>query len=312
MDTQPDDQMTSGDDGGGKPADGASDASVDQIAADIGETREDLTDTVREIGDRLEPAHLVRQARETARGATIGKAEMMSIGAQETWHDVRTGNAGGIMDMVRENPVPAGMVGLGLALLFLNRGSQKRMDRDRTTWVPSGATGRYALRRDADWYSRGSAQPSPADRMGAMASDARDSMGGKAQQMADSVGQMADSMSQTAGRAGQTAGQMAEDLPQQAGAMVDSGTSQARRMIDENPLGAGVIALAAGAVLGMLLPPTPFERETVGPVRDQVVEQVGAAAEGTIDAARSAARRADGSSQSDGSSHAGGSGGSAS
>ncbi len=42
-------------------------------------------------------------------------------------------------------------------------------------------------------------------------------------------------------------------------------------MIAENPLGAGVLALAAGAALGVLPPSTPFEGENAGPVRDPVV-----------------------------------------
>lgn len=272
MGTQPD-EVTNG-------GNGEADPHLDQIAAEIDETRGDLTDTVREIGTRLEPANIAREAKETVRGATIGKVEMMSIGAQETWRDVRTGNAGGIVDMVRENPVPAGMIGLGLAMLFLNRGSQGGADVRRTGWQPRGDYGRYAIRRSPDWHGSGNGGSNPMDRVGSMAADARDSISDTADRVSDSVSQMAD------------------DLPQQAGAMVDSGTSQARRMIEENPLGAGMIALAAGAALGMLLPSTPFERETVGPMRDQVVEQVGVAAEGAIDAAKSAAHSSGGAGAS--------------
>jgi len=59
---------------------------------------------------------------------------------------------------------------------------------------------------------------------------------------------------------------------------VEQGSSQARRFIEENPLGAGAIALAAGAALGMMLPSTQVERQTIGQARDRVIDQ----AEGAI------------------------------
>ena len=76
-----------------------------------------------------------------------------------------------------------------------------------------------------------------------------------------------------AGTVAGTVSQTAGEIPQQAGYYVDQGTSQVRRFIDENPLGAGVIAVAAGAAIGMLLPATQIEQQTIGQARDQLVEQ---------------------------------------
>ena len=47
----------------------------------------------------------------------------MTYGAQETWRDV-TSNPGNILNTDQSNPVPAGMVGLGIAMLMMNRGKQ--------------------------------------------------------------------------------------------------------------------------------------------------------------------------------------------
>ena len=77
--------------------------------------------------------------------------------------------------------------------------------------------------------------------------------------------------------------QTAGEIPQQAGYYVEQGASQVRRFIDENPLGAGVIAVAAGAALGMLLPSTQIERQTIGQARDQLVEQAESTAHQALD-----------------------------
>ena len=57
---------------------------------------------------------------------------------------------------------------------------------------------------------------------------------------------------------------------------MDSARSRARRskqgfehMLDDNPMAIGAMAIAAGALLGAMLPPTRKEDELLGPVRDR-------------------------------------------
>ena len=183
----------------------------------------------------------------------------MTYGAQETWRDVRTGNTGSIVDTITSNPIPAGMVALGLGMLFMNRGKQSRSrSLRRRIREPAGPTrgsrprGTRRVRRtfgDVD----ASVLPWPVPASGSARSPTRPA---------------ARSM-----RWPSAIGQTAERLPQEAGRYVEQGGSQVGRFIDENPLGAGVIAMAAGAAIGMLLPTTPIEREAMGPARDQLVER---------------------------------------
>jgi ElaB/YqjD/DUF883 family membrane-anchored ribosome-binding protein len=235
-------------------------ARVDQLTSEIDETRGDLTETIGAIGDKLDPANIAREASQTVRSATVGKVEQMTYGAQETWRDVRTGNTGSIVDTITSNPVPAGMVAVGLGLLFMNRGRQSRSQGNQY-WNRYGDQGWTGGRP----YENGGG--SATDRVGSTMSGAGDRVGEVAGQAGRKVSEMTDSISQTA-----------ERLPQQAGQYMEQGGSQVRRFMDENPLGAGVIAFAAGATIGMLLPTTPMERDAIGPARDQLVDKV----EGTV------------------------------
>jgi hypothetical protein len=253
-----------------------SDERVEQLAAEIDETRGDLTETIQAIGEKLEPSNIAREASETVKATTLGKVEQMSFGAQETWRDMKSGNTGNIVDTIKSNPVPAGMVGLGLAMLFMNRGQQgqgRQFGGYQSFDYGSSLPGNHGYsRQQSSWepqqWDRRSANggQNPLEKVGSTVSGAAGSAG-------ETVGQVADQAGQKVSQVADTVGQAAGDIPQQAGYMMQQGTGQVRRFIDENPLGAGVMAVAAGAALGMLLPSTRIERETIGQARDQFVEQ---------------------------------------
>src|SRR5688572_12085355 len=86
------------------------------IRADIQRTRERMGRTVEELGERLNPDRLKQQVKQNLHDATIGKAENMARNAayrvDETRHNM--------MDNIRDNPIPAAMVGIGLGWLLLN------------------------------------------------------------------------------------------------------------------------------------------------------------------------------------------------
>ncbi|HEX5828910.1 MAG TPA: DUF3618 domain-containing protein [Candidatus Limnocylindrales bacterium] len=259
------------------------DERVEQLAAEIDETRGDLTQTIAAIGEKLEPANIAREATDTVKATTLGKVEQMTYGAQETWREVSSGNAGGILDTIKSNPVPAGMVGLGLAMLLMNKGKQAQGSSYRP--MPMGAPGYqsfdygsslpgdhgYTRQRSSweqqEWDRRGgNAGGNPLEKVGSSVAGAAGSAGETVSQAADQAGQRVSELADTVGQA-------AGEIPQQAGYAFQQGSSQVRRFIDENPLGAGVIAMAAGAALGMLLPATQVERQTIGQARDQLVGQ---------------------------------------
>ncbi|MCA1569920.1 MAG: DUF3618 domain-containing protein [Chloroflexi bacterium] len=95
---------------------------VAEIRADIEETRLEMGDTLNELGGRLEPSHLVEQAKENVREATIGRVEETAKGISDM-----------VMDTIKRNPIPAAMAGAGLALLWKNR-SQGSNDQYKTAY----------------------------------------------------------------------------------------------------------------------------------------------------------------------------------
>ena len=254
-------------------------ARVEQLATEIDETRVDLTGTIAAIGEKLDPANIAREASDSVRQATLGKVDQMTYGAQETWRDVRTGNTGSIVDTITSNPVPTGMVALGLGMLLMNRGARGSASRgydrrqyDRDDGRYDGEYGRDRAPWQDSRFDRFPGGDSPLDKVGSTVSDAGDAVGRAAEEAGRKVSGVMEGVGQGAG-----------DMGRQAGSMVEQRAGQVRRFIDESPLGAGVIALAAGATVGLLLPSTTLEREAIGPARNDLVEKAESAAHQALD-----------------------------
>lgn len=227
-------------------------AEVAEIRAEIEETRIEMGGTLNELGDRLEPSHLVDQAKENVREATIGRVEDAAKGATDM-----------VMDTIKQNPIPAAMAAAGLALLWAN-GSQ-------------GNAGRDGLSRTGYGYQSRPERSYAGSQQGGIGATARDA----ASTVSDAVGTVADGAQQATGevigRAGETA--------QYVGWKLES-------FMQANPLAVGAIAVGAGALIGSLVPETAKEREVLGDASRQVgtivrdtVDQAATKAEETLDEA---------------------------
>jgi hypothetical protein len=143
---------------------------VAEIRADIEDTRAEMGGTLTELGDRLEPGHLINQAKENVREATIGRVEETAKGVTDM-----------VMDTIKRNPIPAAMAGAGLALLWANRSSGQQ----------GSNGGRYDYYRryevGADGRSDG---PGIGDRIGQGAAGVGDAVGSAAGQVGETVGQV--------------------------------------------------------------------------------------------------------------------------
>ncbi|MEX1181954.1 MAG: DUF3618 domain-containing protein [Gemmatimonadota bacterium] len=92
-------------------------------------TRARMGETIEEIGDRVNPDRVQAELKARAREQVDEMKNNMKQKARQTMRDVEhevseTGR--GIWATIRENPVPAGMVGLGLAWLVANRSDSSR------------------------------------------------------------------------------------------------------------------------------------------------------------------------------------------
>ncbi len=114
------------------PADDSPDAEADAIRDDIEQTRAEMARTVDEIQARLTPQNIVEQVKETAketaseaidnvkqtvRDATVGRVENMVNSVSDSARETSSG----LMGMIKENPIPAALAGLGLGWLYMKR-----------------------------------------------------------------------------------------------------------------------------------------------------------------------------------------------
>jgi hypothetical protein len=94
----------------------------------------------------------------------------------------------------------------------------------------------------------------------------------------DSIGEKVDTLKSKISGAG---GHVSDATP--SGAEVKQGARQAVGVVQENPLGLALGAAALGFLAGMLAPATKLEDERIGPVADQVKEQVKQTGEAAVE-----------------------------
>jgi hypothetical protein len=264
--------------------DATTDPEVEQLVGEIEVTRVEMTGTVEEIGDRLDPKNVVANAKETVREATVGKVETMVSDAGQSVQEA--GN--GLLETIKRNPLPAAMAGIGIGWLAMAARGQGQASRP---WGGSGwgSSPTYELRSNyGDQYGqyRGG-QPTSWDtsRMGegngrgvgdkvgdklGQAGDAASSAVTSAQQTA---GDVVGNVQQTAGQLADTVGQRAEQGAQQVQTVARDVGYTTNRAYHENPLAFGAIAMAVGTAVGLALPATRAERNVLGSARDQLIDR---------------------------------------
>jgi hypothetical protein len=289
-----------------------------EIRAGIEQTRSEMSETIEAIQERLSPQHLKEQvkdtvreqfyeAKETVREATIGKAEEFMRNAGDTVNEARYG----LMETIRQNPIPAAMVGLGLGWLYMNRrsGGYSRYDQNRYRGYNSydTSTGGYGGPRyaygvgeryqDRDMYDRGQGESTlgraqhtagqamhrAQDTVGSVVGQAQDTAGHAIHRAQDAVGNVVN-------QAQDTVGNVVSQTQETAGYIADQAQFQAQRFEDrfertlhENPLMIGAVALALGTAVGMALPGTERENQLLGEARDNMVDRAQSLAQDTME-----------------------------
>jgi ElaB/YqjD/DUF883 family membrane-anchored ribosome-binding protein len=237
---------------------------VERLTQEIEETRGGMSETLDELGERLDPANIVAGAKQTVRDATVGKVEQMATTAGDVVSEAgmtarQTGE--GLFETVKRNPIPAAMAGIGLGWLWMNR------DKGQMSWSQArDGRGRYISGYNTSGYSSSYNDRSVGDKIG----EAGQEIGRKASDVASTVG---DTASDVADRARTTASQ----VPDQVGMVGQQVGDTAQRLMDENPLAVGAIALAVGAAVGLALPATRTEQRVMGEAGSKLIDQAGSA-----------------------------------
>jgi ElaB/YqjD/DUF883 family membrane-anchored ribosome-binding protein len=115
---------------------------TEQIRQDIEHTREEMSQTIDAIQDRLSPQRLVHEAQETVRDATVGRIETMVSNVGDRASDMAEAARDlpeSFVDRVRANPLPAALIGIGLGWMFM-RGNEDRGSARRSRGYSAGTT----------------------------------------------------------------------------------------------------------------------------------------------------------------------------
>lgn len=254
------------------------------LRAEIRETRERMSETLDQLGDQLNPQRLKAQVKANIREATVGRVENMARNAADRVSDTRHG----MMDKIRENPIPAAMVGIGLGWLLF--GSRRR--RDRTVWDRSYVTGDQgdgtAYVGDLSATTPRLAQDDAAGGIGESISRepgvverVRERVAGIGESVRDTTSEAAYSARERVSDVGERASVVADrarGIAHNVGSRARSGVHSAGERFDhtlnENPMALGAMALAVGMAAGLAIPESHRERELMGRYRDDLVDRV--------------------------------------
>lgn len=251
-----------------------SDENPEQIRAEIEDTRAVMSQTINEIQERLSPEHLMGQAKEAVRDATIGKVESVVETVGETISEVteparlmasRAGNAikevgTTVADKMWKNPIPVTLIGLGVGMLVM-----RNFSNGKTTTAP-----RPSLPNRRSNYALGD-------------------VGG-----VGAVGQTRQTRQPQLSTGPSTLNQVKETATDLAARAKDSASAVGSRfseVLRENPLAVGAVAVAAGTAIGLVLPSTRLESEYIGDTGEKIVDKVEDVARGALDKVQDAAKQ---------------------
>jgi len=252
-----------------------------EIREEIAQTRDEMSETIEAIQDRLKPSTVVANATERVKNATTEKVRQMAntagSAADRAMHN-------SIVDTVRENPWPVAMIGIGAAWLWMKGRDSGQYSTGRYAYGDDDTT-RDAYRFENDWRTRSG----PTRTMYSSG------------EYADNAGyyETADERTSSVGEYVNSVGSSARRTSRQA-------QNSFNRVLRENPLALGAAATIVGAAIGMTLPESDVENEWMGDARDNVIdrakqmagdaaERVGSAAEQVKNVATRAADATKGS-----------------
>jgi hypothetical protein len=159
---------------------------------------------------------------------------------------------------IKRNPEGLLLVAAGAALLMRTAGASKP--------TPTASDGAESFERSASDISEAAKRTtdSVSDSMSNMAAAQAK---GKTSDYVSSVSEFASQASDRARSAARTAGDKAADMARQT---TSTAQGYASRVLQEQPLVVAVAGLAAGAALAATFPGTQIEKETLGPIGEQV------------------------------------------
>jgi ElaB/YqjD/DUF883 family membrane-anchored ribosome-binding protein len=121
-----------------------------RIRSEIARTREDMSETIDAIQERLSPRNLASQAKASVKEATVGRVKQAARNVSDSASNIAGSTketAVDVAESVKHNPWPALLIGAGAAWWLIDRSRNSGYDR-RTAVIDyehdDGTTGYYA------------------------------------------------------------------------------------------------------------------------------------------------------------------------
>ena len=218
-----------------------------EIQGDIAHTRAELSETIDALQEKLRPGNIMSEATDKVKTATTERVRSMADTVSDTAYDV--------MEGARQNPIPALMIGAGVAWMLIDRSRQGNghAQRERSGY----ASRRYGAYADPDEYYRSDVERG----------EGRPNRGLHTEGLSNWTREAADEARQRARRA----------------------QNGFQRILRQNPLLVGAAAMLVGAAVGASLPETERENELMGETRDSLVDRAQHMAENATEAVKEAA-----------------------
>ena len=261
------------------------------MQADIEQTRSEISEDLRTLGDKLNPERLKDDAKEALQEAKNAAKETLHEAksvATDTFREVKDSAMETVQEKVddfrnsvrhaerqtrdffSDNALPLALMGIGAAWFMSKR--RQRMSADHET----GGAGRY--RPDTvRWSSSGAGERTRqlhdrvGDRVRGMSEGAGERYDEVKGRVHDFAQREADQVRRLAHDAEHRVSEGAERAREFAGRELQSAREFSRRISDDNPLAVGVAAIGAGIGIGLLLPETRAERDLLGNKREELL-----------------------------------------
>ena len=217
--------------------------SPEEIQADIEATREAMRADVDAIGNQVSPTNLKEQAQGVVSDVKDSVIEtLQGVSGQVGSQAGEWGSKA--VAVVKANPLPTALVGVGLAWLLMRSGEDEKPAPHITAYsqpLPTASFG-YETAPAVNYDSSREEASGP-------------------------------SLREKAGQLGSQASTKVDDVREG----IVQGAQQTKRgferLLDENPLVLTSVALVLGATVSMLLPSTKQEDELMGGARDQLMDK---------------------------------------
>jgi ElaB/YqjD/DUF883 family membrane-anchored ribosome-binding protein len=263
---------------------GTRERELEEIRRDIARTRAEMAETMYVIRQRLSPEYLKQQAKD----ATVGRAKEAVDDARSQVKGIRQS----AMETIRQNPVPAAMVALGLGWLIVE-GKGPSTEYEPSCYSPGySRVDRFSGRVQGEYWEGNMAEQSMTSKARLAAEEKAGQVGDMVEQAQERVAHFSDEAKAKAEELRDETRAKAEELRVEVQQQAEYAKSRVGEYVHQNPLAAAAIALAAGAALGAMVPETPQEDALMGEQHDRLMSRVEERAHDTLERAQHVVEKA--------------------